>query len=113
MTDTLHISGLRILTHIGVYAWEQRIKQPLLLDITLFLSKRVEADALDQTLNYDALCQEITLLVESLHAALIETVAESVASFIKAHFSVMRVQITVHKPHAIRNASSVSISIER
>ncbi len=112
--DTLIISGLQVNTKIGIYSWEQHILQPLLLDITIPLNIQDCQDNLQQTLDYARLCSEITHLLESQSFKLIETVAEKVAAHIKTNFSIVKtLKVSVSKPKAVKNASNITISIER
>ncbi len=111
--DMLHISALRIMTHIGVHAWEQRILQPLLLDIKIPVDLSTCNDTLANTIDYDTLSSRVTTLVESNAFILIETVAETVAEFIKKEFHIKELTLSVSKPNAIKNAGNVSITIER
>jgi len=111
--DMLHISGLSIMTHIGVHAWEQRILQQLLLDIHIPTDLTTCNNQLDNTIDYDQLSQQVTAFIESTPHTLIETVAESVAQYIKTEFHVNEVTISVSKPHAIKNASNVTVTITR
>lgn len=113
MTDTLSISGLKIKTHIGVHAWEQKIRQTLVLDIEIATNIRHCQDELSNTIDYDALCRNLTTFIESHAFALIETVAEQVAQKIKREYSVPSVKITVSKPHAVSNAGNISITVLR
>jgi len=109
--DLLHITQLRVMTRIGVYAWEQRIEQPLFLDITLPISWNPKAA--DDYLDYAKICQFITDYMTSCTFTLIETVAEDIALELKTRFQLNFVRITVSKPLAIRNAGNISICIER
>lgn len=111
--DTLQISALRVMTHIGVHAWEQRILQQLLLDIQIPIDVTLCNNQLDHTLDYDQLCQKVTTYLESNSFKLIETVAEDLALFIKNEFKVKTLTITVSKPHAIKNADRISVTISR
>ena len=113
MTDILHISALSIMTHVGEHAWEQRILQQLLLDIKIPTDLTKCNNQLENTIDYAKLSQRVTAFVESNAYTLIETVAETVAQFIKDEFKVTQVTLTVSKPHAIKNASNVSVTINR
>lgn len=114
MIDMLTISGLQILAKIGVYAWEQQILQPLLLDLSIPLDVKHCDDDLANTVDYAELCRGITNLVTSKPYALIETVAEDVAQFVKTSYPMVeKLKITVSKPKAVSHAANVSISIER
>lgn len=113
MIDTLRITALSINTRIGVHAWEQRISQKLLLDINIPLDLSACNNELANTIDYDALCQSVTTFVESNAFILIETVAEQVAQLIKDTFKVARLTVSVSKPHAIKNAGNVCITVTR
>ena len=111
--DTLHISALSIMTHIGIHAWEQRILQQLLLDIRMSTDFTTCNDQLAKTIDYDQLCQSVTAFVESKSFNLIETVAENVAQLIKDEFNLTQITISVSKPHAIKNAGNICVTITR
>lgn len=113
MSDLLEISALKTSTRIGVHEWEQRILQPLLIDIKVPIDLSQCQDRLEHTIDYSALCQMVTTFVETHSFKLIETVAEQVAALIKAKFNISKLIIRVSKPHAIKNAANVSISITR
>lgn len=111
--DRLTIKGLQVPTTIGVHAWEQRIKQALVLDISIPMDFSACQDDLSQTLDYDSLCQKITHFLETTSFQLIETVANQVAELIKKEFNPSEVSVTVGKPHAIKNAQNIQVSVTR
>lgn len=111
--DYLHIKGLKVSTRIGVHAWEQRIEQLLIIDITISADFHACEDKLDNTLDYDELCQRITHFVESHSFKLIETVANKVADLIKNEFKVKQLTVEVSKPQAIKNANTISVLVNR
>lgn len=111
--DILSIKGLCINASIGVHAWEQRILQRLLIDIDIPCDVSQCNDELDKTINYDTLCQQITKFIESRHFNLIETVANSIAELITNDYGIKHVSVSVSKPHAIKNAADIRITITR
>ncbi len=113
MNDRLQITGLSVTTQIGIHAWEQRISQKLVLDIQIPVDLSTCNNELANTVDYDALCQQVTTFVESNAFTLIETVAEQVAQLIKDAFKVASLTVSVSKPHAIKNAGNVSVTIHR
>ncbi len=113
MTDILHITGLTIKTRIGIHEWEQRILQVLLIDIRIDIDLSACNNRLENTMDYDALCQRVTTFVESQNFSLIETVAEQVAELIKEDIKVTKVMVSVSKPHAVKNATNISIIVNR
>lgn len=100
-------------TKIGVYAWEQRILQQLLIDISIDTDFSDCQEDLGKTVDYEALCKNVTLYVESKSFQLIETVANEVAELIKKQFNVSQVTVGVSKPHAIKNAGTIQVVVRR
>jgi dihydroneopterin aldolase len=111
--DQLIIQDLAVLTHIGVNDWEQRILQPVLLDIHIQTDFNNCQDKLENVLNYDALCQSVTRYVESQTFLLIETLANATANFIKEEFKLDKVTLSLSKPNAIKNAKNVKVIVTR
>ncbi len=111
--DTLNIKALNVSTKIGVYAWEQRINQQLLIDISIDTDFRACQEDLTKTIDYEALCNSVTLYVESKSFQLIETVANEVADLIKKQFKVSQITVGISKPHAIKNAANIQVVVRR
>ncbi len=113
--DTVFIQGLRIETIIGIYDWERRVRQPVVLDIEMgFDNTRPAAtDAIDDTLNYKAVSKRLIAFVEGSSFQLVETLAERCASIIREEFGVAWVRLKLAKPGAVRGAKAVGVVIER
>ena len=111
--DTLNIKALNVSTKIGVYAWEQRINQQLLIDISIDANFSACQEDLTKTIDYEALCTSVTHYVESKSFQLIETVANEVADLIKKQFKVSKITVGISKPHAIKNAENIQIVVRR
>ena len=111
--DSLQITGLSVKTYIGVYNWEQKILQPLLIDILIPKDFSSCEDQLANTLDYAKLCQKVTLFLETNRFQLIETVAESITQLIKKEFSVHTLTVSVSKPFAMKNVANVQVSLTR
>ena len=109
--DYLLIEGLRVETYIGVHAWEKKIKQTLLLDIKIQKNFNQINDKLENTTDYDALCQHVTELVRSKSFSLIETVAKEVITSIQTVFNLDALTIRVSKPHAISHAKNIAVEM--
>jgi len=113
MNDSLQITALNIPARIGIHAWEQKILQQLLLDITIPMDLRTCNNELANTIDYDKLCQQVITFVESNSFTLIETVAEQVAQLIKDNFKVATLTVSVSKPHAVKQAGNIRVSVTR
>jgi dihydroneopterin aldolase len=111
--DTLIINNLSIHATIGVHEWEQKIKQQLLLNITIPYDFSMCDDSLENVIDYDGLCQRVTTFIQSGVFKLIETVANQVAQLILQEYSVQEVMVEVTKPHAVANAGIIKVSVTR
>ncbi|QIZ77756.1 dihydroneopterin aldolase [Ferrimonas lipolytica] len=115
MTDTVFIKALDCQAVIGVFDWEKQIRQQLLLDLTIGWNNRPAAatDDYQHALCYDTVAKQVTALVQDQPHELVETVAEKVAALILTEFNAPWVRVTVNKPGAVANASTVGVEIER
>jgi dihydroneopterin aldolase len=113
--DTVFIQQLAVKTTIGVYDWEKKIKQQLLLDIEMSsnITDAASSDNIDDTIDYASVASTITCFIEQNSFELIETVAEKVAAIILDEFAVSQVSITLEKPGAVENAHTVGVRITR
>lgn len=113
MIDTLNIKALKVNTKIGVYAWEQRINQQLLIDISIGADFSSCLEDLANTIDYAHLCERVSLYVSSKSFQLIETVANEVAELIQTEYKVTNVTVGISKPHAIKNADNIQVIVHR
>ncbi|MDD1793939.1 dihydroneopterin aldolase [Enterovibrio makurazakiensis] len=113
--DLVFIDQLEVITTIGVYDWEQQIKQKLVFDIEMAHDNQPAAinDDVALALDYSAVSGAILDLVENGRFLLVERVAEEIASLIQSQFSVPWVRVKVIKPGAVPQARSVGVVIER
>lgn len=114
MADTVFIEGLRLPTCIGVYAWERDIRQVVVLDLELEALRHAGgSDDLTDTVDYKALSDRLLAYVAGTEFALIEALAEAVATVILAEFPVRRLRLRLSKPGAVPAADAVGVRIER
>ena len=113
--DHVFIEGLELEAVIGIYDWERKIRQPLVLDLEMDFDNRVPAasDAIGDTLDYKAISDRIAQYVGQSQFGLVETLAERVAAIVIEEFGVSRVRLKLTKPSAIRGARGVGVRIER
>ena len=113
--DTVFIRGLRVDTVIGVYDWERRVRQSVVLDLELANDNRLAAadDNLAHTIDYAAVCSRITSFIERSEFLLVETMAEQVAAILLQEFGVPWLRLRLCKPGAVANAGVVGVEIER
>lgn len=113
--DLVFIEKLEVLTTIGVYDWEQQIKQKLVFDIEMAHDNRPAAGADDVrlALDYAAVSHAIIDFVANGRFLLVERVAEDVAMLIQTQFGVPWLKIKLSKPGAVPQAYAVGVVIER
>jgi len=114
-TDIIYLRDLRIDTVIGIYDWERRIKQTIVLDIEMAtdIRKAALSDNIEDTLNYKAVAKRLISFVEKSNFQLVETLAEEVARIITDEFAVPWLRLQVNKQGAVRGARDVGVIIER
>jgi dihydroneopterin aldolase len=102
-TDTIFISGLALHAYHGVMAHEGKVGQTFKLDILLDidLGEASRSDRLRHTVSYDKVAAVASETFCAKRYKLIEAAAGAVIDALLARFPrVMRVRMTVHKPHA-------------
>lgn len=102
MTDQIIIRGIRGTGHHGVFEHERLNGQEFIVDIALDVSTRAAAgsDALEDTVDYGVVADQVHAVITGDPVDLIETLAERIASACLAHAAVAAVEVRVHKPQA-------------
>ena len=115
MADKIFIRDLNAFATIGVYDWEQTIKQRLVFNIEMEwdFTKAVETDEVKYCLNYAEVAEKVLRFVESKPFKLVETVAHQVADLLQKTYRIRTLRIELHKPKAIAQAGSVGVIVER
>ena len=113
--DIIFLRNLKIDTIVGIYDWERRIKQPIILDLEMAtdIKKAAATDHIDDTLNYKAVAKRVISFVEDSEFELVETLAERIAEIIVNEFKVTWLRLSLNKIGAIRGARDVGVLIER
>jgi len=113
--DIIFLHGLQIETIIGIYDWERKTKQIVVLDLEMAtdIRKAAETDNIDSTVDYKAVSKRLISFIERSEFLLVETLAENVAKIVIDEFGVPWIKLMVNKKGAIRGATDVGIVIER
>lgn len=113
--DLVFIEALRIDALIGLYDWERRARQPIVLDLEMaFDNARAAAtDAIADTLDYKAVSKRLIKLVSESDFQLVETLAERCAELVRSEFNVAWLRLKLAKPGAVRGSRAVGVIIER
>lgn len=113
--DIVFIRDLKVDTVVGIYDWEKRMRQHVVLDIEMGadIARAAETDAIEDTLDYKAVAKRVHQFVQESRFGLVETLAEKVAGLIMGEFKVPWVKVTLNKPGAVSGSKSVGVVIER
>ena len=113
--DIIFLHDLRIDTVIGIWDWERKIRQTVVIDLDMAadIRKAAASDDVQDTLNYKQVAKRLQQFVGDAEFQLVETLAERVAAIVTEEFGVRWVRVRVNKPGAIRGAQDVGVLIER
>ena len=113
--DRIFIRNLQIDTVIGIYDWERKRRQRIVIDLDMSadVARAARAEDVESTLNYKTLSDELVNFIENSEFQLIETLAERITGIIRDDFGVQWVRLTLHKPDALAGDTDVGVMIER
>ena len=113
--DIIYLNNLQVDAVIGIYDWERRTRQRLILDIEIGVNIRAAAmtDNIEDTLNYKALAKRVIAFVGDSRFQLVETLAENVAGIILQEFNVPWCRLRLNKQGAVKGVRDVGVIIER
>ena len=111
---TIRIKDLRLRTYIGFNPEDKVKKQDVVinLEITYRLPGKVLEDHVDDALNYKTITKGVIEHVENGRFLLLERLVADVLAICSGHPAVTHACVTIDKPHALRFADSVSLSME-
>ncbi|HEV2212597.1 MAG TPA: dihydroneopterin aldolase [Gammaproteobacteria bacterium] len=113
--DIVFIRELKVDTVVGIYDWERRIRQSVVLDIEMGseIARAAKTDHIEDALDYKAVAKRVAGYVRESEFQLVETMAEKVAELVMQEFKVPWIKITLNKPGAVSGSRSVGVTIER
>ena len=113
--DKIFLDELKIDTVIGIWDWERKIRQTVIIDLEMSadIVRAAATDNVEDTLNYKSVAKRLQDFVGDSSFQLVETLAERIAGIVRDEFGVTWVKVTVHKPGAIRGSKDVGVEIER
>ena len=113
--DKIFLHELKVETIIGIWEWERKIRQTVVIDLEMSadIARAAATDDVADTLNYKSVAKRLQQFVGESSFQLVETLAERIAGIVREEFDVAWVKVTLHKPGAIRGSRDVGIIIER
>ncbi|NOI57053.1 dihydroneopterin triphosphate 2'-epimerase [Vibrio coralliilyticus] len=107
------ITNLRLRTYIGFNEEEKKKQQDIIINAAIHYpaNKLCLEDNIDNALNYKTICKGIINHVENGRFLLLEKLTSDVLGICIDHPWVSYAQVKIDKPHALRFADSVSLTL--
>lgn len=117
MSYQIIVEGLRLPVLIGLYGHEQQAEQVIECHLVLTMQSEQAAstDAIEDTLNYGDLCEELVALVKTRSYKLLERMADDLMHHIAKHNGVEHIDIRLIKrnPGVLPHCQGAGICMQR
>lgn len=113
--DKIFLSALRVDCIVGIWEWERRVKQTVIIDLEMAadIRRAAASDDIGDTLDYKRVAKRLLSFVADSRYQLVETLTERIAQLLVIEFGIAWVKVRLNKQGAIRGARDVGIEIER
>lgn len=113
--DEIFIKDLHVKTVIGVYDWERKQPQNVVINIRMLTDTRHSAktDDINDCIDYGEITRKIQKFTEKSTRFTVEALAEDIANLCLNHARVNNVIVKVEKPGVVDGTTSVGVLIER
>lgn len=113
--DIIFLTGLTTECIIGIWDWERKVRQKVVIDLEMGadIRKAAATDHIDDTLDYKRVSKRVLAFVGESQFQLVETLTEQIARLVVTEFDVPWVRVRLNKQGAIRGSRDVGIVIER
>lgn len=109
----IRVKDLRLRTFIGINEDEIVNKQDVLINLTVLYPalEAVRDNDIEHALNYRTITKAVIQHVEGNRFALLERLTQEILDLVMQKTAVRYAEVEVDKPHALRFAESVSITL--
>jgi 7,8-dihydroneopterin aldolase/epimerase/oxygenase len=113
--DIIFLSGLTTECIIGIWDWERKVKQKVVVDLEMVadIRKAAASDSIEDTLDYKTVSKRLLQFISESEFQLVETLTERIAQIVVTEFDVPGVKVRLNKQGALRGSRDVGIQIER
>jgi|ETNmetMinimDraft_26_1059896.scaffolds.fasta_scaffold128761_2 FolB domain-containing protein len=111
----IQIHNLRLKAIIGVNEWERKIKQDVVINVSVEYDseKARDTDGFSHAFDYKRLTKKIIDRVERSSFKLIEKLADQILDIVSDSGTADLITVCVEKPGALRHADSVSVEVQQ
>ncbi|AGY92720.1 hypothetical protein SPICUR_08995 [Spiribacter curvatus] len=109
----IRVKDLRLRTFVGFNDEEQRKRQDVVVNIHIDYDalSAARGDEVDEALDYKTITKQVIAHVEDNRFLLLEKLVNDLVELVMAHTAVRHTEVEVDKPHALRFADSVSLTM--
>lgn len=109
----IHIKNLRLRTYIGFNESEKQNKQDVVINAWIHYpaSQAYDTDDVENAVNYRTICKEMIAHTENNRFLLLEKLTADLLELCMTSNHVTFAKVEVAKPHALRFADSVSLTL--
>jgi 7,8-dihydroneopterin aldolase/epimerase/oxygenase len=113
--DKIFLSALSVDCIVGIWEWERRVRQKVVIDLEMAadIRRAAASDSIEDTIDYKRVAKRLLAFVGDSQFHLVETLAERIAQIVVIEFDVEWVKVRLNKRGAIRGARDVGVEIER
>jgi 2-amino-4-hydroxy-6-hydroxymethyldihydropteridine diphosphokinase len=113
--DKIILTGLKVRCIIGIFDWERRQKQDVVIDLRFpaDVVKSSRRDDIRDAMDYKKIAKAAIAFVRKSRFRLIETLAEELAGHLMRGFGLQGITLRVSKPGAVRGSKDVGVEITR
>ncbi len=113
--DRIFVEALETRCVVGIFDWERKVKQKVLIDFEIRADVRKAArfDRIEDTIDYKAVSKWILGEVPKTGFRLVESLAEHIARSCLKKFGLREITVRVCKPGAIRHSRNAGVEITR
>ena len=114
-TDTIFLTGLTTECIIGIWDWERKVRQKVVIDLEMAadIRRAAASDSIEDTLDYKKVSKRLLQFVGDSQFQLVETLTDRIAQLVLTEFDVPAVKVRLNKQGALRGSRDVGIVIER
>ena len=115
--DVIHLAGIEVFAHHGVFEHEKTEGQMFVVDVDVEFdaSKAIASDSVEDTINYAELAKLVHDEVKRDPLDLLEAVAYRVITSVFRDYAAEHVTVTIHKPDVVMPVTidHVAVTIAR